>query len=58
MLEASAEPLRENGLTVETEAFWAHPGSETVIREVDSFSADLVVHATRRHGAVSRMFRY
>ena len=56
MLEALAEPLRKNGLTVETEAFWAHPGYETVVREVDRFGADLVVHPARRHAAVSRMF--
>ena len=56
MLEALAEPLREKGLAVETEAFWAHPGYEAIVREVTKFSADLVVHHARRHGAVSRMF--
>ncbi len=56
MLEELAEPLRANGLVVETEAFWAHPGHETIVAEVESFQADLVVHHTRRHGAILRMF--
>lgn len=55
-LEALAEPLRERGLTVATEAFWAHPGYETIVSEAGRFGADLVVHHTRRHGALSRMF--
>jgi universal stress protein E len=56
MLEVLAQPLRDNGLTVETGAIWAHPGYKTIISEVESFAADLVVHHTRRHGAISRMF--
>ncbi len=55
-LEALAGPLRDQGLKVSTEAFWAHPGYETIVDEVDRFGADLVVHHTRRHGALSRMF--
>ena len=55
-LEALAAPLREQGLTVVTEAFWGHPGYETIVSEVERFGADLVVHHTRRHGALSRMF--
>lgn len=55
-LEALAEPLREQGLTVSTESFWSHPGYETIVSEVDHFGADLVVHHTRRHSALSRMF--
>ena len=56
VLESLAQPLREEGLTVDTEAFWAHPSYETIIQEAENFGADLVVHHTRRHGALSRMF--
>lgn len=55
-LEAIAEPLRENGLEVETEAFWGHPGYEVLIREAIAYEADLIVLHTRRHSALSRMF--
>lgn len=55
-LEALASPLRENGLVVETEAFWGHPGYEILIRAAVAYEADLIVHHTRRHSALSRMF--
>jgi len=55
-LEAIAEPLREGGLVVETDAFWGHPGYEILIREAVSYGADLIIHHTRRHSALSRMF--
>ncbi len=55
-LEALAEPLRKQGLNVETLALWAHPGYEAIVREAVRFGADLVVHHARRHGALSRMF--
>ncbi len=55
-LEALADPLRDQGLSVVTQAFWAHPGYETIVSEVERFGADLVVHHTRRHSALSRMF--
>jgi len=56
VLESLAQPLREEGLTVDTEAFWAHPSFETIIQEAENLGADLVVHHTRRHGIISRMF--
>jgi len=55
-LEALAIPLREQGLMVETEAFWGHPGYEVIVRESAQYGADLVVHHTHRHGALSRIF--
>ncbi|MEX2488686.1 MAG: universal stress protein [Pseudomonadales bacterium] len=55
-LESMAAGLREQGLTVETAAFWAHPGYETIVREAVDYGADLVVQHTRRHAAISRMF--
>lgn len=55
-LESMAAGLREQGLNVETEAFWAHPGYETIVREAVNYEADLVVQHTRRHAAISRMF--
>ncbi|MBD3647438.1 MAG: universal stress protein [Pseudomonadales bacterium] len=55
-LETMAGRLREQGLNVETEAFWAHPGYETIVREAVRYGADLVVQHTRRHAALSRMF--
>jgi universal stress protein E len=56
VLESLAQPLREEGLTVDTEAFWAHPSFEIIIQEAANFDADLIVHHTRRHGVLSRMF--
>ncbi len=55
-LEALAGPLREKGLDVVTKASWAHPGYEVIVEEAAGYGADLVVHHTRRHGALSRMF--
>lgn len=55
-LEAVAQKLRDSGLVVETDAFWGHPGYEILIREAVSWGADLIVHHTRRHSAISRMF--
>jgi len=55
-LEAIAAPIRENGLNVETAAFWGHPGYELLIRDAVEFGADLLIHHTRRHSALSRMF--
>jgi len=55
-LETIAEPLRENGLNVETDAFWGHPGYEMLIRDAVEYGADLLIHNTRRHSALSRMF--
>lgn len=55
-LESIAQGLRDNGLVVETDAFWGHPGYEILIRAAVSWEADLIVHHTRRHSALSRMF--
>ena len=55
-LEGIAGPLRDQGLVVETEAFWGHPGYEILIRAATRYKADLIVHHTRRHSALSRMF--
>ncbi len=55
-LEALAVPLRTEGLKVETQAFWGHPGYEVIVRAAAQYGADMVVHHTHRHGALSRIF--
>ena len=55
-IEAIAAPLRKNGLTVSTAVLWGHPGYEYVIRDAVAWGADLIVHNTRRHSALSRLF--
>ncbi len=55
-LEALAQPLRNNGLTVTTVTRWGHPAYETVIREAIARGTDLVIQHTRQHSAVSRLF--
>ncbi len=55
-LETLAAPLRENGIMVTTEALWGHPGYEVLIKDAVSWGADLVIHNTRRHSALSRLF--
>lgn len=55
MLESLAEPLREGGLTVETQAIWSHPSYKAVVEVVEDYKPDLVVHHVHRHAALSRI---
>lgn len=55
-LDTLAQPLRDNGLSVETVTRWGHPAYETVIREAMARDCDLVIQHTRQHSAVSRLF--
>jgi len=55
-LEALAEPIRQQGLTVTTKAVWGHPGFQAVVNEVEEQNIDLVVSHTRKLGALSRLF--
>ena len=56
VLEGVAEPLREQGLNVETMSVWGHPGYEAIINAAVGVQADLIVRHTRQHSALSRLF--
>jgi len=55
-LEALAEPLRQKGLVVETQAVWGHPGYKAIVTTAMAAGVDLVVRHTRQHSALSRLF--
>lgn len=55
-LSALAEPLREQGLSVQFDAYWGHPPFESIVLEALNYHPDMVVHSTRRHSKISRMF--
>lgn len=55
MLEALAEPLRQGGLNVETQAIWSHPSYKAIVEVVEDYKPDLVVHHVHRHAALSRI---
>jgi len=48
-LEYLAEPLRKEGLQIETAAFWDHPLHEGIIRQACQSNADLVLKDTSNH---------
>ncbi len=54
LLEVLAQPLREAGMTVTTEAIWSHPRYQAIVDVVESFQPDLVVHHAKKHAALSR----
>jgi universal stress protein E len=56
MLETLAEPLRQQGLVVNTQSVWGHPGYKAVINEAMKAKVDMVVRHTRQHSALSRLF--
>jgi len=53
-LEAIAEPLRADGITVKTSAVWDHPLHEGIVRQAVASDADIVVKDTHHHSAVTR----
>lgn len=53
-LESFAEPLRESGLSVQTEAVWDRPLYEGVVRRATTIGAEMVFKDTHHHSAVSR----
>jgi len=55
LLEVLAEPLREGGLTVTTEAIWSHPRYRAIQDVVENYQPDLVIHHARKHAALSRV---
>jgi universal stress protein E len=55
-LRALTKPLRDSGLCVQTDALWGHPPFESIVLETLNYKPDLVVHSTRRHSKLSRMF--
>lgn len=55
MLESLAGPLRDAGLSVETEAIWSHPRYAAIVELVESYQPDLVIQHVHRHAALSRI---
>lgn len=55
LLEKIAEPLRENGLVVNTVAEWSYPNFEGIVARAKFFDVDLIIHHVIRHGALSRL---
>lgn len=50
-LEYLAEPLRKEGLQIETAAIWDHPAHEGIIRRAIQSNADLILKDTVHHSA-------
>jgi len=55
-LEALASPLRDEGLTVATNAIWYHPLHEGISSQVIALNSDVVFKDTHHHSALSRSF--
>jgi universal stress protein E len=53
-LETLAQPLRESGLTVRTQAIWDHPLYDGIVRHAAAINADLVFKDAHHHSAISR----
>ena len=53
-LESLAEPLRAEGISVQTTALWDHPLYEGIVRHSIDSKADIVFKDTHHHTAVSR----
>ena len=53
-LETLAEPLRNDGLAVETKAMWEHPLHEGIVRHAVNVGADIVFKDTHHHSALAR----
>ena len=53
-LESLAEPLRAEGISVLTTAFWDHPLYEGIVRHCVESKADIVFKDTHHHTAVTR----
>ena len=56
LLESLALPLIKKGLNVQVEAIWGHPPYRAIVEDVISWQPDLVIHSTRRHSKLSRIF--
>jgi universal stress protein E len=53
-LESLAEPLRAEGISVQTTALWDHPLYEGIVRHCVDSKADIVFKDTHHHTAVTR----
>ncbi len=54
-LDALAEPLRAEGLSVSTTVTWDHPLDEGIVRQSIALRADVVFKDVHYHSALSRM---
>jgi universal stress protein E len=55
LLETLAEPLREGGLKVQTEAIWSYPRYAAIVELAESYQPDLIIQHAHRHGPFSRL---
>lgn len=55
-LEALADPLRSQGLSVSAATAWGNPPHDEIIRRVKETAPDLVMASTRHHNKVARLF--
>ncbi|GAB3104469.1 universal stress protein [Aestuariicella hydrocarbonica] len=55
-LEALAQPLRDEGITVTTEAYWNDNWQNSVIYASSRAGADLILKSSFSHGALERRF--
>jgi universal stress protein E len=53
-LDKLAEPLRQSGLVVQTQAVWDHPLHEGIVRRASAIGADMIFKDTHHHSVVSR----
>lgn len=54
-LEALAEPLREEGISVSVTTAWGNPAHAEILKRASESDASLVVKATRHHSKVARL---
>ena len=53
-LEQLAQPLRDDGITINTTTVWDHPLYEGIVRQASATGADVVIKDTHHHGALTR----
>ena len=54
-MEALAEPLRKQGLTITVTTAWGNPPYEEVVRRVNETKPSIVIKSTRHHNKLARL---
>lgn len=54
-LEDRAQPLRDEGLSVQTEVLWHSPRYDSLLARAAQLHADVIVRAARRHSKLDRL---
>lgn len=55
-LETLAQPLRDDGITVTTEARWGKPLHSMILKRVDEIKPDLLIRDAHTHNLLQRLF--